>query len=91
MSNNKETVLKREDLQSHIQKECKSLFNKSCKDLGICLIRFDGEKGILRCNHTEKEKTIELIESIKTINGEDLKFKTIATSGTIKSLNKKHM
>jgi len=59
--------------------------------MGINLIRFDGEKGILRCNHTEKENTIDLLRSIKEINSEKVNFETIGTSGTIKSLIKKHM
>ena len=59
--------------------------------MGISLIRFDGEKGILRCNHVEKENTINIIKSIDKINNQLVNFETVGTSGTIKSLIKKHM
>ena len=59
--------------------------------MGIRLIRFDGEKGILRCNHIEKENAITLLKSIKEIDSEIVNFETVGTSGTIKSLMKKHM
>ena len=54
--------------------------------MGLRLIRFDGKKGIIKCNHIEKENTIELLKSIKNVN-----IKPIGTSGTIKALQKKHM
>jgi len=59
--------------------------------LGIYLTRFDGEKGIVRCNHIEKENTIKLLRSIKKIYSNEVEIKTLGTSGTIKSLIKKHM
>jgi len=59
--------------------------------MGISLIKFDGEKGILRCNHIEKENTINLLKSIKEINSQTVTFETVGTSGTIKSLLRKYM
>jgi len=59
--------------------------------MGIYLTRFDGEKGIIRCNHIEKENTIKLLRSIKKIYSNEVEIKTLGTSGTIKSLMKKHM
>jgi len=55
------------------------------------LTRFDGEKGIVRCNHIEKENTIKLLKSINKIYSNEVEIKTLGTSGTIKSLMKKHM
>ena len=59
--------------------------------MGISLIKFNGNKGILRCNHVEKENTITILTSIKKISSNKIKLKTLGTSGTIKALNKKHM
>jgi len=59
--------------------------------MGLYLIRFDGDKGILKCNHVEKENTIKLLKSIKKISSKKVEIETLGTSGTIKSLVKKHM
>jgi len=59
--------------------------------MGIYLTRFDGEKGIVRCNHIEKDNTIKLLRSIKNIGLKKVSIETLGTSGTIKSLIKKHM
>jgi len=59
--------------------------------MGIRLIHFDGKVGILRCSHLEKEHAIELLHSIDKISSHDVDISTIATSGTIRSLMKKHM
>ena len=59
--------------------------------MGIYLTRFDGTKGIVKCNHVEKENTIRLLKSISRISSHEVKIETIATSGTIKTLVEKHM
>jgi RNase P/RNase MRP subunit POP5 len=59
--------------------------------MGIYLIRFKEDKGIVKCKHTEKENTIKLLRSIKSISSNKLNIETVGTSGTIKSLIKKHM
>ena len=66
------------------------LFKCSLKEKKIFLTRFNGKKGIVRCKHTEKENTIKLLQSISELNGKPVIVKTIATSGTIKSLVQKH-
>jgi len=45
------------------------------------LTLFKGDKGIVRCNHTGKERAIEILNEIEICSG---KVKTITTSGTIK-------
>jgi RNase P/RNase MRP subunit POP5 len=57
----------------------------------IYLTRFDGEKGIVCCSHIEKENTIRLLKSIDVISSQNVTVETLGTSGTIKSLIKKHM
>jgi len=74
-----------------IREQTLNLFNKNYNDMGIYLVRFDGEQGIVKCNHTEKENTIKLLNSIKQISSSNVKIETLGTSGTIKSLIKKHM
>ncbi|HMA83366.1 MAG TPA: Rpp14/Pop5 family protein [Candidatus Thermoplasmatota archaeon] len=65
-------------------------FSCSLKEKKIYLTRFNGWKGIVRCKHTEKQNTINLLQSITQINGKSVVIQTIATSGTIKSLVQKH-
>ena len=72
-----------------IRRKANELFD--CKKKGFFLVRFDGYKGILRCRHTEKENAIKLLKSIKKINSNSISIDTVGTSGTIKSLIKKHM
>jgi len=59
--------------------------------MGIYLVRFNKDKGILRCNHIEKENTIKLLISIKKISSHKVIIETLGTSGTIKALIRKHM
>ena len=73
-----------------IQRQCKDIFYKDCEKMGIKLIRFDGTKGIIKCNHLEKENAIMLLQSIKKMQSKKVEIVTIATSGTIRSLVKKH-
>jgi RNase P/RNase MRP subunit POP5 len=67
------------------------LFNKNCESMGIRLINFNGKYGIVKCNHTEKENIIKLLNSIKKISLNDVYIETIGTSGTIKALIKKYI
>ena len=59
--------------------------------MGIYLVRFDGQKGIIKCNHKEKENTIKLLNSIDKISSYKVNIETFRTSGTIKALIRKHM
>jgi len=83
--------IERFEIIGEIKRRCRQLFSKDCKELGIYLTRFDGEKGIVRCNHIEKENTIKLLKSIRKIYSHEVEIETLGTSGTIKSLMKKHM
>jgi RNase P/RNase MRP subunit POP5 len=47
--------------------------------------------GIVKCKHTQKDSTIKLLRSIKTISSNKIDIETLGTSGTIKTLIKKHM
>jgi len=50
------------------------------------LVQFDGEKGIIRCPHVLKD---EMIEMMNSLNGE-MEIRTLATSGTLKSLRDRY-
>ena len=81
----------RSEMLGELREQCKCIFNKDCKEMGIRLIRFDGTAGIVKCSHVEKENTMMILRSIKKIASKKVEVKTIATSGTIRSLIKKHM
>jgi len=85
------TVFEKSEIIKEIKNGCKTLFDKDCKEMKIYLTRFDGEKGVIRCSHLEKENTIRLLKSIKKISNYNVKVDTLGTSGTIKALVSKHM
>jgi len=84
-------TIDRQEVITTLRNQCKSRFEVDCKELGIYLTRFNGEQGIVRCKHTEKDRTIELLKSINTIASQKVGIETLGTSGTIKALIKKHM
>ena len=90
-SPNKQLNIEKSEINNVIRLQCKYLFNKNCENMGIRLINFNGKKGIVKCNHTEKENTIKLLNSIKNISLNEVDTKTISTSGTIKTLIKKYI
>ena len=74
-----------------IRSKCRDYKGREGKEINAFLTRFDGKYGIVRCSHFNKEYTIELLSSIKSISGKSVDIKTLGTSGTIKALLKKHM
>jgi len=87
----KDVHVEKNELIHEIRKQCRDLFKKDCNSMGIYLIRFNGEQGIVKCNHVEKEKTIKLLKSIRQVSSVKVEIETLGTSGTIKTLIKKHM
>jgi len=83
--------IKKTEIIQTIRKNCDNLFGEHCKQMGLFLLRFDGEQGIVRCRHTEKENTIDFLTSINEIKENKVQIETLGTSGTIKALVKKHM
>ncbi len=60
--------------------------------MGVYLVRFNKKnQGILRCKHNKKDDCIKLLKHIKEINNNEVSVETVGTSGTIKSLIKKHI
>ncbi len=53
---------------------------------GARLTRFDGEHGIARCIHTERDALVERLTGITRIGGRDIRIVTLATSGTIRKV-----
>lgn len=76
---------------NEIRNKCNQMLNKDFKEMGIRLIRFNDSTGIIKCNHLEKENTILILKSIKKLGTKNVEIVPIATSGTIRSLIKKHM
>jgi len=80
-----------DEIITEIRKQCNILFKKDIRELGIYLIKLNKDMGIVRCKHTQKDNTIKLLNSIKSISSNKLGIQTLGTSGTIKTLIKKHM
>lgn len=59
---------------------------KKFQEIKPWVIHFENKKGILRVSHLFKEKAINILNSMKKINGKDVAIETKKTSGTIKSL-----
>ena len=77
---------------SEIKDQCNKMFDRDYTNLGLYLIKYnDKGMGIIRCKHTEKENTIKLLSDIKKIGIKKTNINTVATSGTIKTLIRKHM
>ncbi len=53
---------------------------------------FDAPRGIgvVRVKHTDKGKAIELLNSVNSIGGREVKVVTLRTSGTIKTLRERY-
>ena len=83
--------LSKQDVITALRKKCQELYDVDVKAKRIFLVKFEGDTGIVRCKHIEKENTIELLKNIKEIKTIDVEIKTLGTSGTIKSLEKKHL
>jgi RNase P/RNase MRP subunit POP5 len=86
-----DTYIDKSEMINEIKEQCKHVFKKDCNEMNVRLIRFDGKKGIIKCNHVEKENAIRLLRSIKKISSKKIEIETVGTSGTIKALIKKHM
>ena len=89
--NNNDNQVDKSSIFHEIRRICNKKYNKNLKEMGIRLIRFNGSSGILKCNHQEKENTILLLQSIKNIGSNKVQIIPVGTSGTIRSLIKKHM
>jgi len=58
---------------------------KEYEDIEPWLTVFEGDRGIVRCSHTGKDRAVEIMNEIEIANG---RVKTIITSGTIKKAKK---
>lgn len=74
------------ELIQTLRQQTQDLFSKTTKELGLWVIHFDGTIGIIKCDHTEKERTIQLLHSMKKIGLKSVCFVTNATSGTIRGI-----
>jgi len=77
------------ELLQALRQQTFELFSKNLKDLGLWVVQFDGDKGILKCHYTEKEHLLKILQSIKTIGTTPVTIRTHSTSGTIHGLGKK--
>lgn len=80
-----DSEIDRERIKNTLKFYCKKHFGDKCRDVGLRLTRFNGKEGIVHCYHIYKDDVINLLSSIKG----DIEIRTVGTSGTIKSLNRK--
>ena len=85
------TPILKKDMISEIREKSEKVCKKDFREMDLFLVIFNGTQGIVRCKHTEKNNTIKILKRIDEIKDEKVLIDTIATSGTIKSLIKKHM
>ncbi|MFO7677704.1 MAG: Rpp14/Pop5 family protein [Thermoplasmatota archaeon] len=78
------------DFMQALQQNCQHIYHMNWRTMGIKLIHFNGKAGIIKYPYDKKEKIIYLLSSIHQIGRQQSKISTIATSGTIRSLLKKH-
>jgi RNase P/RNase MRP subunit POP5 len=74
------------ELIQAIRQQTHDLFSKTSKELGLWVVQFDGNTGIIKFNYTEKEHTIQLLQSLKKIGLKSVAFTTYTTSGTIRGI-----
>lgn len=79
------------ELDKIIKEKCKEKLGKEPKEIYLKMIKFKNNYGIIRCTHIEKENIIKLLRSIDKVGNISVKIETIAISGTIKALIRKHM
>ena len=91
IESDKKIVFTRRDVIQSLQDQCLKQYQNPCKTYGFFLTRFYQNTGILRCFHTEKDRALQFLHLLKTIDNIPVTIKTIGTSGTIKSLIKKHL
>jgi len=91
LTNKSDKRIDKFEIRNELQKKYLEFFDKKPINLGVDVIRFNGEKGIVRCSHTQKEDIIKILNSITSISGKKVKIETVGTSGTIKKLVQKHM
>ena len=84
------TITETELIQA-IRQQTHDLFSKTSKELGLWVVQFNGDTGIIKCNYTEKEHTIQLLQSLKKIGLKSVTFTTSATSGTIRGITHKKL
>lgn len=48
------------------------------------LVEFDGRTGIVRCPHTSRDRTVEMLTGIDRIDDEPVQVRTLGTSGTLR-------
>jgi len=86
----KDPQFTRNDIIHTIQDQCIKRFQTPCKTFDIYLTRFQHSKGIVRCYHTEKERTTQLLQDITKIQSVNVHIETLGASGTIKRCCKKY-
>lgn len=55
------------------------------------LVDFDGEEGVVRCPHTRRDATVELLVGLDEIGGAGVDVETLGTSGTVRACRRKFL
>ena len=67
VSTDNDVIIEKNELIDVVRKQSAILLNKDFKEMGLFIVRFNGEQGIIRCKHLEKDNTIKLMRSIEKL------------------------
>ncbi|MDI6707921.1 MAG: Rpp14/Pop5 family protein [Candidatus Thermoplasmatota archaeon] len=86
-----EVIAARKIGKAEIVRLVASAFGKLAHEINPWVVKYRANKGLLRCKHTKKEEAIKILTSIGCLGSEEIKIKTIGTSGTIKCATRKYL
>ena len=79
-------AIERWELIKEFQRMASRMGLDQSEEIRPWLTAFQDNRGILRCNHNDRDKAVELLISVNEVGEERLKvsIKTVTTSGTIR-------
>ncbi len=79
------------DFLDALRLDIRDYFHADMRDLGVRLVRLNGNFGIIKCSCQHKAQMIQLLKSLKMIRGIPVVITTSSTSGTLHGVYKRKM
>lgn len=84
-----EQIIEQRDFLKNVWQSLWRYFGmKGANKIGLWLLEFEANHGILRCSQSTKEMLITALTLIREINGKRVIISPIKTSGTIKTIKR---